>query len=1004
MRVVLLAFVVFLTAGFSLEVGFAQKPWPAEPREDLRFGLISYDNPEDKIRDYQAIFSELELDLQKLDIYVKPRFAIGTYSDVLDWISRGLIDMAVLSPNAFAETQAGGNKNGEAPDCIYVATEGVIPADDKSLVNDGLKESKLAGKCRFEYNSLCIVSKDSALSSFDDLRRASKRDEVQFVFGDPMSTSSSIFPMHVLHGLGIDFRKCMEYSFGHRDSLELLRERWVLSGDGKWRERVAFVFDMAIKDKQRIPLTDRGSEFKVIDDLQPENAMKSQRLPIEVWVARKDFDKAPDKSEQVNVPKKIEAFRKVLLNHDARFKLQKPQTAILAQLEAAALKPRERERVPGPIKDFVYLDERTLKEKYQLLHGWAYEVRRFLTEEENTPRENNGSKTHTADIPGIKFPIRFVDIISLIRHYNRIYAASHQAGGKDTRARLALVLSGGGAKCAYEAGAVMQMEKQLRADQPQDANSERPEIDVELVVGTSGGALNAVPIAAGITSQVNTNSLLERTWKNLNALDIIQPPTPVKIFFGLCYAFVFFAFARILVSLVRTLGQEDPATENWIRLGIALLLFVFSLLIALFFFKRPLSIRIFFGICLGVVSCILFRIFVWLARKLSQIMTDQRWVFLFALSLIIIPLVVAGLFLFPHVFLHPVVLLQSHYLFYTMLLISWGASWAVPPLIVCAVLVLRNIHPVSEKELPPGNIRNIASRFTSWFDPRRPVPWWRLLSSGISLIVVALFCASQNPGGLFNGSPLEDVATERYAELFEKCGNQRVQSRSSKAEISNVIFNCDRRWRDLVITGSSLTEGSRGSKYFYLPGRNRRHLDKAPRYGSRGIRIGYDCDFTRIVDIALGSGTIFPVFPYHVIDKSPAYKMDKMQLIDGGFAHNTPIEAAVLWGATHIVLIGASPETVQEGKTDAPVIDNFKTAFDYLYDQAQIADVNAQEEAAVFTLRPEATEQPAIGLLDFGAGFADAAFKRGSKDAAKHCFVRQPTSPSFWDIQVSATP
>jgi hypothetical protein len=269
-------------------------------------------------------------------------------------------------------------------------------------------------------------------------------------------------------------------------------------------------------------------------------------------------------------------------------------------------------------------------------------------------------------------------------------------------------------------------------------------------------------------------------------------------------------------------------------------------------------------------------------------------------------------------------------------------------------------------------------------------------------IAVTVIFAFQHPGGLFLGSPLEAVATKRYAELFQQCGSQKLKTGKPKKQISSVIFNCDTRWRDLVITASSLTSGSRGSKYFYLPGAGRRHANAFPSYGTQGVEIGIgkDCDPKYLVDIALGSGTIFPIFPYHKLQAGePNNKIKTMDLIDGGFAHNTPIEAAVRWGATHIILIGPSPEAVQEGTMHAPAIENFNTAFNYLYDQAQVADVNAQEEAAVFPLRPRESSKFRLGLLDFAPGFAGSALQTGSDDAAGFCFVRQPTRPLFWDVQ-----
>jgi ABC-type phosphate/phosphonate transport system substrate-binding protein len=68
-------------------------------------------------------------------------------------------------------------------------------------------------------------------------------------------------------------------------------------------------------------------------------------------------------------------------------------------------------------------------------------------------------------------------IITRINNYNRHHPTEP--------ARVALVLSGGGAKCAYQLGAVNVIEDKLKA--AQEANPSQ-ELGINLVVGTSGGA------------------------------------------------------------------------------------------------------------------------------------------------------------------------------------------------------------------------------------------------------------------------------------------------------------------------------------------------------------------------------------------------------------------------------------------------------------------------------------------------------------------------------------
>src|SRR5215472_4887397 len=295
----LFAFLVTATLPFRSAFTQQMRPNPGESDEDLRVGLISYDDPSTKVKEYQALFSELRND-PTVSIRYKPRFAVGTYADVLDWIRRGLVDVAVLSPNAFAETTAWKKKdpNAAAPfnkdfiDCIYIATEGKIPAAADSSVSEKLKQASEPGKGRFEYNSLCIVSEQSQkIKNFDDLKAEAARGHVQFIFGDPMSASGTIFPMHFLIAHNIDFRKRMEYSFGHSDSVDRILESPSLAGNARNEpERVAFVQDLAVLDTQQQPPDDKRQRVRIIDNASGD-AMRDELLPMEVWVARKDFDK-----------------------------------------------------------------------------------------------------------------------------------------------------------------------------------------------------------------------------------------------------------------------------------------------------------------------------------------------------------------------------------------------------------------------------------------------------------------------------------------------------------------------------------------------------------------------------------------------------------------------------------------------------------------------------------------------------------------------------------------
>ncbi len=117
-----------------------------------------------------------------------------------------------------------------------------------------------------------------------------------------------------------------------------------------------------------------------------------------------------------------------------------------------------------------------------------------------------------------------------------------------------------------------------------------------------------------------------------------------------------------------------------------------------------------------------------------------------------------------------------------------------------------------------------------------------------------------------------------------------------------------------------------------------------------------------------------------------------MELVDGGFAHNSPIEAAVLWGATHVVLIEASPK---QETARGHFAQNIGAAFSHLHQQAQLLDARSRGQVTVFTLAPE---PPHICVLDFSDNLIADSIARGYRAARSELQVdgvSVPGSPRF---------
>jgi hypothetical protein len=229
------------------------------------------------------------------------------------------------------------------------------------------------------------------------------------------------------------------------------------------------------------------------------------------------------------------------------------------------------------------------------------------------------------------------------------------------------------------------------------------------------------------------------------------------------------------------------------------------------------------------------------------------------------------------------------------------------------------------------------------------------------------------------GLALGDVASDR----------QRLRG------ISGHILTQGLLQRDLVITGSCLEQTSRdlpSDLYFYAvadPG------GAPPGFGDRGIALEQSPEI--LLDVILGSGSIFPVFPARTIEGVPRYG-ETIRLVDGGFAHNSPIEAAVQWGATHVLLIEASAPRQPANRN---LTQNVAASFAHLHRQAQLLDARTRGEVTVFSLRPA---PPHVCVLDFANNLVRESIDRGYADASLPAstgvprFRKEPGAPLFSEV------
>ena len=467
--------------------------------------------------------------------------------------------------------------------------------------------------------------------------------------------------------------------------------------------------------------------------------------------------------------------------------------------------------------------------------------------------------------------------------------------------RLALVLSGGGAKCAYQVGAVSEIE-----DAIVELNAlNQTDISIDLVVGTSGGAINAVPVSMEMSANQAGQQKWQDVWLALDQREIVLPAGAVRINIGIWIALLQVAG---LIVLLRVLVRDPD--------------------------RRSL--------------------------RLAQWMSTLGGI---ELALVLIPFTPWSL------------LGHNHLLHHLWLWLSLGAQHTA-----ITLLLLGGISFVWDLRFKRRNKR---------------VRKARRLRTGLLLTVGILGLPLVQIGVMFLGhttlSSGEGMTHEIYKGFSGLVGDVSantvtVENSDAKLEqLSKKLIDQGFFKRDLVLTATAISKNRNSlpsDLYFYFAA-NEDH--EAPRVGERGV------DMQRhpepLLKIVLGSSTIYPVFPAHELHDVPQ-QGDRLELVDGGFAHNAPLEAAVLWGATHVVLIDAAPAQLREGTNLA---DSMLRGFGHLFQQSQLSDQRSKDAVMVFTL--ESRFQPKLCVLDFANVLVRQGIYHGRQDVIQELRHQDNFSP-----------
>ena len=119
-------------------------------------------------------------------------------------------------------------------------------------------------------------------------------------------------------------------------------------------------------------------------------------------------------------------------------------------------------------------------------------------------------------------------------------------------------------------------------------------------------------------------------------------------------------------------------------------------------------------------------------------------------------------------------------------------------------------------------------------------------------------------------------------------------------------------------------------------------------------------------DAVFASGSPFPVLPGHSVSLPQKFSGT---LIDGGYAHNVPIDAARATGAQQVLIIRSSPLeepfVARPSRWASSLVTNSPKLFPLMFELSQAADRQVGQGLMVASLNPVADGTPFPSLVDF---------------------------------------
>ena len=974
MKVLLLSTLIFS----STFIVFAQ-PVDMRPTMVIRVGVINYADYDKTYTDKQQSFNVLATRYNKSpaasDTRISFRVSVGSYDDILEWYKNGLIDVAILSPGPTAELVS--TPNNEEIQNLYIATISTKPAQPDNVL---ASPARRKNEDQVTYYSMCIVSSRSNIHTWEQLHSLIKEKKVEFLFVHPLSASGRILPEYVLReSKGITEKELhrglseVKWTYDHAATVKALQEE-------SEKTRVAFVWD------------------SVGDDI--ENRAAVRKIPIP------ELDQTPIPQEVVLITSNFKVHKQLVKNI------------------------------------FVPKDPKgnAIKTGYQEVADWLKQY-----------QEGVMRWVKKIDLKSSKLgqPVSLEQIISKVRSYENTHGNS----------RIALVLSGGGAKCAYQIGVISAIESQINIlneefqnaydnsgppiDKATQHSTKPRKLDIGLVVGTSGGAINALSVALGLTKNQDGQDALKKVWLSFEQKDFFRPWAPTPFTLGLIIGFgqalliivalrlfderqiqwrkrarfvigslgvlaVILLFTRfrfwaslpIMVSMVYVAVQLfENQSDNW-RTRAAIGLFSAGILELLLLTTNASPWNV-FPFVLGTIAFLFVAMVMVVGiRVFTNDSANWRKYFRSVMPLIAVALI--GVLLWDPAVERMWQLSKNHVLHHVWMAFTMNLLVSAVCLVVIGALIAT--AELTERHKPsrvPKTRRVIYELLEMLSINRQFFVNRKLILRTLAISLVILVCM-QVGRSLFVDTSLSSsegmdyvfaqklpILLEKHPDIKEPLEVTGFNDYEKLRNLSEQIIGKNWLQRDLIISTSLLSHGDDPPDlYFYY--------DRPGGYQGTTPDLTFPPDLRfksfskpeyagRLLDVIIGSATIYPVFEPRYVSFAQAMESannTKFDLIDGGFAHNSPIEAAVNWGATHIILIEASPEP--KASSHRHLLDNSLDAFNYLFNRAQLTDARSRGKIEIFSIRPDSdpsADSPNLCTFDFDPDLMDGKIEEGLVDA-----------------------